>query len=180
MNAAVLKSAREYYHLIQINNLQHKVLHRFGVFWAGLAAKCATECATAGILCNSTARGVEPIDPTALRFGIRRSMLRPYTNLTSTNIESLLFFRPTQMPQRTTLSGAPTTVRTESSCPKPLACRSTRYHLFHLGAKVKTTDMPHLPRCFSPGNFSQARLQHSFRAVRASRNSLRQQNFGTR
>jgi hypothetical protein len=61
------------------------------VFWAGLPAKCATECATAGILCNSTALGVEPIDATPLRLGIRRSMLRPYTNLTSTNIESLLF-----------------------------------------------------------------------------------------
>ena len=47
-------------------------------------------------MCNSTARGVEPRDATALRLGIRRSMLRPYANLTSTNIESLLFFRPTQ------------------------------------------------------------------------------------
>src|SRR5215469_18079935 len=33
-------------HLIQIKNLRYTVLHRFGVFWAGLAAKCATECAT--------------------------------------------------------------------------------------------------------------------------------------
>ena len=39
LNAAALKSARSYSRLIQINNLQYKVLHRFGVFWAGLAAK---------------------------------------------------------------------------------------------------------------------------------------------
>jgi hypothetical protein len=40
------------------------------VFWAALAHFCATECATAGILCNSTACGFELIDATALRLGI--------------------------------------------------------------------------------------------------------------
>jgi hypothetical protein len=30
---------------IQINNLRNVPVHRFSLFWAVLAAKCATECA---------------------------------------------------------------------------------------------------------------------------------------
>jgi hypothetical protein len=66
LNAAVLKSARWYYHARQINNLRYTVLHGNGVFWATLAHFCATECATAGILCNSTVVGFERIDVTGV------------------------------------------------------------------------------------------------------------------
>jgi hypothetical protein len=54
LNAAVLKFARQYSHLIQINSLRYAVLHINGVFSAILAAFCATECATCRILCNKT------------------------------------------------------------------------------------------------------------------------------
>jgi len=53
LKAAVLRIAREYSRLIQINNLRHTVPHRNGVFWAALAAFCAT----ARILCNSLTTG---------------------------------------------------------------------------------------------------------------------------
>lgn len=45
-----------------------------------IGAALAHFCATAGILCDSTAGVFEPIDVTALRLGIRRSMLRPELN----------------------------------------------------------------------------------------------------
>ena len=65
MKPAVLKFARQYYHARQITNLRYTVPHGNGAFWAALAHFCAAECATAGILCDSTAGGFEPIDVTA-------------------------------------------------------------------------------------------------------------------
>jgi hypothetical protein len=42
LKPAVLKFARQYSHLVQINSLRYTVPLQKGVFWATLAAFCAT------------------------------------------------------------------------------------------------------------------------------------------
>jgi hypothetical protein len=77
LKPAVLKFARWSSDLIQINNLRYAVLHRNGVFWATLAAFCATECATRRILCNKTSRSFpcrELLIPNPAPYAISNSM----------------------------------------------------------------------------------------------------------
>jgi hypothetical protein len=73
LNAAVLKFAREYSHLIQIITYGRQYRIEMGCFWAAWAAFCATECATAGILCNSRFEpfGARNRNPTFLAGTIR-------------------------------------------------------------------------------------------------------------
>jgi hypothetical protein len=61
LKPAVLKFARQCPHPIQINNLRYRIPHRNGVFWAALAAFCATKCATVLKMCNSVMDGDDPI-----------------------------------------------------------------------------------------------------------------------
>jgi len=62
LKPAVLKIVRWYYTSLQINNLAIVLVHRFRLFWALLSAKCATECATKIILCNSETSNSKKID----------------------------------------------------------------------------------------------------------------------
>ena len=78
LNAAVLKTVGSHSHLIQINNLRCTVLHRDGMIWAAVVAFCATECATARILCNRISAEFSPKN----RGGFQDGWLRSGSSLT--------------------------------------------------------------------------------------------------
>src|ERR1700722_13227421 len=52
LKPAVLKFARQYSHLVQISGLRYAVLHINGVFWAILAARCATGLLAPSLPCR--------------------------------------------------------------------------------------------------------------------------------
>jgi hypothetical protein len=70
LKAAVLKSARWYYHARQINNLRYTVLHGNGVFWAVWHTFVQQNV-------QQHTWWFEPVECDRLRLGIGRSMLLP-------------------------------------------------------------------------------------------------------